>query len=269
MLLRLAICTALMLAGPIDRALAGAWTQPARGSYLKLSYAYSTAGRVLNGQSGIGYDSHALYFYGEVGVTNQLTLIASVPVLRRAVNQVDAIRGTTRGAFSGDIEPRVRYGILQRQWAIAIEAGGKIPAGYETIHDPPFGNGETDFDLGIAIGRSLFPLPAYFSLNFTHRWRGGDFIDEFRGAIEAGWWLRARWMLKGMADGVTAVRTTGSNSDLFGFPLDQEQLRVGGAVVVRLLDRMELDLTWLQTIGGENVLRSSELFLGVALKSGQ
>ncbi|MCB9090301.1 MAG: hypothetical protein H6628_18545 [Calditrichae bacterium] len=262
--LLLIFCLSTMIIGtPLY---AGAWAQQKGHYYTKLTYIYSDANRIFGNNSPALFEDNALYFYGEYGLTNRATLVLSTPFFKHSVNEANFLRGETSGYFSGDLELQAKYQFLARPVVASLLGGAKIPLGYEIADIPPLGNGETDFDAKLLLGLSLYPVPAYLTGDVGYRFRGGDFVDEIQYNFEAGYTVLNDFLLRFLINGITSTRSATGESNLFGFPLSQEKTRLGGGVILLLSPHIDLDVTYLSTTAGENIPKTTEVFVGIAIK---
>jgi len=101
--------------------------------------------------------------------------------------------------------------ILLKPLVSTLKIGAKAPTGFfnkdsETV---PVGDGQWDLEIQGQFGRSLWPLPFYFNLDFGYRFRFEPDIDttnlapgdEFTFRGEAGYNIRKNILLKAAIDG--------------------------------------------------------------------
>jgi hypothetical protein len=177
-----------------------------------------------------------LFLYAEYGVTEHLTIIANIPLLRsQAFETTETILGT------GDLRIDAKYGILQQTLPISFGLGLEAPLaranrfaenedGLGSINLPT-GDGEWNFWATVAVSASLHPLPAYINLSggFNKRtsYQGMNFQDQWVANSQVGYllfqklWLQASLGLAqslGEADGlVSFVRGDGTAFTQYGF----------------------------------------------------
>ena len=147
-----------------------------------------------------------LYLYAEYGLTEHLTIIANMPLLRsQGFETTETIRGT------GDLRIDAKYGILQQKLPISFGIGVEAPVaranrfaenedGLGNINLPT-GDGEWNFWATVAVSASLHPLPAYINLSggFNKRtsYDGIRFRDQWVANSQLGYllfqklWLQA------------------------------------------------------------------------------
>lgn len=247
-------------------ALAGAWAQPKGGYYTKLTFIYSDADGLHGSNFPALFNDYALYFYGEYGVLERATIVASLPAIKQSINEANSVRGATTGFLAGDFEFHLKYQFLERPLVASVVTGTKIPLVYDVKTFPPLGNGETDLDVRLSLGASLYPIPVYMTGDVGYRQRGGEFIDEIHFIFEAGYTIWERYLMRILTTGIRNVKESEGESNLLGFPLAQEQFRLGGGVIYKLSQQLEIDVTFLNTISGNNIPKANELFVGIAFK---
>ncbi len=114
----------------------------------RMPYSCVTGGR---------YASHGLHLQASAGITPNLTLDVTVPIVLSA-RFVDDI-GETKVSGIGDLRFGLRTGGERTGWAFAAEVlvgAPTAPAGLED-RDIPLGEGQWDVEIGGRIGRSLWP----------------------------------------------------------------------------------------------------------------
>jgi hypothetical protein len=260
------IFIAILLLLSLTNLYAGAWSQKKGHYYTKISYIYSTADGIFGSDIPSLFDNSSIYLYGEYGLLDRLTAIGSLPALKNSVTEANFLRGETTGFLVGDLEVKGRYQFLDAPVVASGVIGVKIPVGYDIYDIPPLGNGETDLDLKLALGASLYPIPAYATGDIGYRLRGGDFVNEFNFSFEVGYTLWNKYLIRFVSDGIEATREAQGESNLIGFPLAQEQIRIGGGLIFILSQNIEIDFLYLKTTSGHNIPKFEEIFFGVAFK---
>lgn len=245
----------------------GAWAQAKGHYYTKLTFIYSKADGLYGINFPAKFDDHALYFYGEYGIFDRTSFILSTPMFKHSVNEANSVRGKTTGYLAGDFESQIKYQFLNKPIVASALIGTKIPAVYDVVDFPPLGNGETDYDVKLLLGASLYPIPAYLTGDIGYRLRGGDFEDEIQFNFEAGYTFFEKYLVRGVTTGIKSTSMDAGQSELLNFPLSQEQIRVGGGIIYKLNQKIEFDATYLKTISGNNIPKANELFIGVAFKN--
>ena len=246
---------------------AGAWAQTKGHYYTKLTFIYSKADALYGIDYPVKFDDHAVYFYGEYGLFSRTSIILSAPTFKQSINEASGVRGKTTGFVAGDFELQAKYQFLDKPIVASGLIGTKIPVVYNVVDFPPLGNGETDYDVKLLLGFSLYPIPAYLTGDIGYRLRGGDFEDEIQYNFEAGYTFFNKYLVRGVTTGIKSMKMEAGLSDLLGFPLSQEQVRVGGGLIYKLNQRIEFDITYLKTISGNYIPKANEVFIGIAFKN--
>lgn len=275
----LAFAGAMILAVP-QQSTAGAWTQSEHGYYLKLSGLSFTTTEELDpdGESlprvGDGeLTDVSLSTYLEYGLTDRLTLVASIPY--KNVEDTRYVGGRQNGVAAvessngfGDLETRLRWLLRTDPVVLSVALGGKIPSGYEVTPSTriPLGTGEFDGDVRLLAGRSFYPLPLYTTGELGFRRRGGRFSDEILFSAEAGYTV-GDLMLKGNLSG---VRTLGDCGDAVaqggGLIGDQNTFKVSPGLIYSIRPQLQLSLDAISVAGGCNTATGTTFVAGVAYK---
>lgn len=294
---------AVLLLSTLPRAVAaGAWTQPAGDTFLKLSVSYLRTTEEFNHEGerlelleeDPGFENASLRdlnltLYGEYGLREGLTLVGSVPFKALRSERTGLVAGgllrraeARNVAGAGDLSLSLRTRLRQRPVALALQAGVDIPLGYQKRPDndgPPLGSGAIDAEVHLLAGLSLHPRPGYLTTGVGYRRRGGRLHDEIQLSVEGGWtWGRLH--LKILVQG---VRNTKKPPDIFGTtvvsPLpggggalpelvvgDQHILQVSPAVGWDLGGGRAVHAQLVRTVAGTNTLSGTALSLGIVLR---
>ena len=253
---------------------AGAWTQKAGGSYLKIATAYlnsssdidSNGDRVPKAGMGELRDVN-LSAYIEYGLTDRLTLVGSIPYKRlRDIRTFATGRALERRSGFGDMELRLRWRLVEKSTVVSLAAGGKLPMWY--ADDPqsrvPLNSRKVDADLRLLVGRSLYPFPVYVTGELGFRARTGGFGNEAIYGLEAGATL-GRFLLKGFVSGIQTLGECAPTGEV-GLVGDQSVLKLSPGVIYRLKDWLELSAELIHVAWGCNTTAGSTYLVGIALK---
>jgi hypothetical protein len=291
---------AAALAAP-SPARAQAWAQPTGRVYAKLAYGAATAsnqyafdGRVkpyADDVEGDSFFDRSLYLYSELGLTEDLTLVASLPYKRLTV--VDTVYKYESGAV-GDLGLGVRYGlgrwlrsVLPDGHTSAVNLRLDLPLGYTRNLIPSPGRGNLnltatlDYGLGFWGGKAYAQaafgtriMTGFYGLSFAADCPLGTlgcFADEpadpgdqllFRGELGVMPWS---WLLI-QALGEVALSIKAPE---VGFsvaepnPTRQSYAKLGAGLSVQPLAHLGGSLQAFVTPWGLNAPRSLDLFLGL------
>ncbi len=283
---------AILLAAAPGRLDAGAWTQPQCGFYSKLAGLSFSSRAVLN-TDGERQDravdpreelsDRGLSAYLEYGLLDRLTLVASLPYKRlvfrnpREARYFEALDSTivrqhpdqSRSGLA-DLELRLRWRLLLDPAVVSLAAGGKFPLGYEVPTEipesyVPLGTGETDAEVRLLVGKSLYPLPAYVTGTLGYRRRGGDFGDELFHGLEAGYSYN-RLLVKGVVEGIQTLGDCGAMGEGGGLIGDQNSLKLSPGLIWSFNDRLEISADLFHIASGCNTAAGTTYALGLAFK---
>ena len=255
----------------------GAWTQSERGYYPKLSgLSFKTTeeldpdgesmSRVGDGElTDIGLSA-----YLEYGLTDRLTLVASMPF--KEVEETRFIGGREQGVGAkqsssgfGDLESRLRWLLRSDPVVLSVALGGKIPLGCDvtTSTRVPLGTGEFDGDVRMLAGRSFYPLPLYTTGELGYRKRGGRFSDEILYSAEAGYTVD-KLMLKANVSVVHTLGDCGDASQGGGLIGDQNTLKLSPGLIYSVRPRMQLSFDAISVANGYNTAKGTTFVIGAA-----
>jgi hypothetical protein len=277
---------------------AQAWVQPKDGYYFKVS------GSVLHTNDEFNFEGDrqpifaedlsrrdtsfrdvSITGYLEYGLSNNLTLVATVPFkiltskdTRTLAGQPIRRTSATNGGLS-DLFVSLRAPIVQGPLAMSLQGGIKLPLGYEKEPDndgPPLGTGEIDAQIDLHAGHSLYPIPAYVSAGVGYRLRGGELHDEVSYSVEGGY-TAGPVFLKLRFDGLQNVTDP---PDLAGLivmtPLpggggvtptvvvgDQDVFKISPTVSYLFTESFSLTAEAFHTIAGKNTVAGTSFAVGV------
>ena len=284
--------TALLLAAVPAQLHAGAWTQPQGGFYSKLaglsfsSRAYldldgERRDRAQDPQEELSDRGYSAYL--EYGLLDRLTLVASLPYKSleftnpteaRYFEALDStiVRQHPDQSSSGlaDLELRLRWRLLADPAVVSLAAGGKIPLGYDVPTEipesyVPLGTGETDAEVRLLVGTSLYPVPGYVTGTLGYRLRGGDYGNELFHGLEAGYSFD-RLLVKGVIEGIQTLGDCGATGATGGLVGDQNNLKFSPGLIWSFNDRVEISADLFHIVSGCNTAAGTTYALGLALK---
>ena len=281
--------------------MAGAWTQKKKKYYLKFSSYYFFTTREFNhegdqltffaerpGFENASFRDLSFVTYLEYGLTDGVTLIGELPFRIRTsqwetfiIEDVLASRESPTTVGLSDLRLLSRVSLLNKPLVLSVEGGVKLPLGYETRPDndgPPLGTGEVDLEGRLLLGKSLHPVPAYFTGGLGYRFRGGPLNDEILYEVEAGYTHR-QWLFKLNLNG---VQNTSDVPDLVGMevvtPLpggggvvpsvivgDQNFLKISPAIIYSLNSRFSLQGEVIHILRGANTASGTQVSLSLIL----
>ena len=241
---------------------AGAWTLEKGKVYNKLAVNYFEADETFGtGQDGFEeFTDFTLNYYVEAGITDRLTFISQVP-LRRSTNEVVGDRTDNTGI--GDIDLGLRYNFVNSGWVFSGQALYKAPFLYDEDDDLPLGNGQSDFEFRLLLGRSLYPY-GYFGVEAAYRFRAEDPSDEIRYLVEYGFDLTSKAYLRAKLDIIDAVDDTdvivsdGSPQFPNAFDLTRYEASAG----YKFNDQSSFEVTYTGSISGDNILDGDAIQIG-------
>lgn len=267
---------------------AGAWAQPDKGAYLKLSYGFSAGSDQYKDRGDVfpllsedidgSYQGMGLYAYAEFGLLPRLTIFGAT-AFQQLVLESDFQKATTSGF--GDLMLGARYQFFDEPAVFSFSMAAKIPTGYSPdldIMTPTLGNGVYEVDMRLLVGKSFYPFPMYVSGEGGYRYRGQrttslgtevDFEDELPYMLEIGYSVIDWILVRGVINGVYGLGNPQS-LDIFSLtPTAQSYTKIGPSVIATLGERYQVNIDYMYTVAGINTVKSHDLSLGFAVTLGQ
>ena len=208
------------------------------------------------------YGDYAVYGYLEYGLTDELTLIASMYGKRQVVENLTE-SFTTSGL--SDLSLQLRYTFSQlHPLVISPQVGIIVPTYYDADDSPPLGSGSVDVLAGATFGLSLYPLPAYMGMGGGIKLRGGVPQDEYVGYLEGGISPTSYVLLRGRVELTESTTNTGLSFSTLNQVQEQGYINAGPGVSMLFSPNWQLhaDARW--TIDGRTTARISNLIVGLA-----
>ena len=178
--------------------LAGGWNQKKGHGFFKYELRYLSAKKFYTSTgetipiTTVTSFSNALY--GEYGLSDDITLIATIPFQSILLNRTKSSLGTSitdggKNTGLGDISVGIRYGLSQK--------GQTVYAAFTQI-DLPTGDGshalglytgddETNVRVGLELGHSSGDM--YLTASGGYNFRSKDFFNEALFTLELGHWF--------------------------------------------------------------------------------
>ncbi len=280
-----------------------AWVQPKGHAYVKLSRSDVTASEqyrfdgeripYADNVEGEAFFDESFYLYSEIGLTDNLTLVAILPYKSIRVRDA-AFDYETEGLGSVMIGLRTGIknlvGLTADQHTLAANFMVTLPTGYTRNFTPSVGPGQVDVQTTINYGVSLWPFPGYAQAGLGYRYRsalygfstttpcedGRDvncfedvetkYDDELLFSAEAGVNL-GRWALvQVIGFGVLSNKPPDAETSFSirnPIPTRQRYVKVGGGLTVYPLRKLGLGVQVFFTPSGRNTIRSTDIFWGL------
>lgn len=175
----------------------GGWTKEKGDLFAKVDLSifsgnkyYTPSGTELNTAK---FNQTSINFYGEYGWRERLTLIASMPLLRKnSFETSESVYGV------GDLRLELKYRLL-KNFPLAISIGPELPIGRSNAFaanktntqdkiNLPTGDGEFNIWTTLAASGSIgkFYSSVYTSYNYRTKYKGLDFRDLYQFGFEVG-----------------------------------------------------------------------------------
>ena len=256
---------------------AGAWTQEKGHFYAKLmgsrfeaeEFFDDTGTKVPIGNYDDLFEDLSTSFYMEYGLLDRLTVIFSLPAKQLTAENRFLVR-ETEGI--GDVNLGAKYLLKGGGLVLSLMGNAKIPTGYEKSSEslltaPPLGAGQVDVETKFLAGTSFYPIPAYVSGDIGFRARTEEFGNELTYALELGYMIVDRALLKGSVAGVKSLASDKDREefDVLGI-VDQDFFKLGPGIIFKITDNLEFDVLYDRTVSGKNTGAGTTYGVGLAYK---
>ena len=252
-------------------AAAGPWTLEQGKTYNKPAVNYFT-GDSRFGEEEEGFEDFEdinFTFYNETGITDDLSLILSVPIkeISRRDRNAAGVAATNSTSGVGDIDIGLRYNVSKGPLVVAVQGLFKAPYAYNENNVLPLGNGQEDFEGRLQLGRSLGKA-GYVVAEAGYRFRVGAPSDEFRYLLEYGVDASESVYLRTKLDGILSINNetpqvsaNGNPTLPLAFDLAKLELTVG----YKINKTLAIEFTGTPTIYGSNALKGTNYQLALVL----
>jgi len=302
----LRVLVILLVVGPCAAGIsrAQAWPQPRGHLYVKFSYGTSAAADQFDAAgekksydrnvSGNAFLDHSFYLYAEYGLFSRLTVIGQAPLKRLKVRTEN---GSLDTPGFGNVSLGLRYGLMS---PTRVQKSGRsvaalffveVPTGYTRNRTPALGGGQTNLQIGLSVGQSLYPFPGYIQSNLSYRVRTAsyglstdtncpirtkkaciqdqkpDYGDEWVFLAEAGFTIGDRVLIQGILHGIWSneqpVETFDPRNPI---PTRQRLLKTGVGMTFYPGYGLGVGIQGFSTPTGRNTIVSNDWFFSVEYK---
>ena len=262
---------------PAEAAEAGAWLQPYKTAYLRITSGVlvsderfdENGDRVPWDTSGGGlrdaeYHDMNVTAYGEVGVARGWNAIFFTEWKHLEAQQPSAVF-TTYGL--GDVALGVKRSLYSSWTTVAsVVAGISFPTGYDVNEYPALGAGATEGIVQAQLGRSWGG--PWTNLETEFRVRNQGYAEQLRGALGGGWTMFRRVGVRGEARGALSLGVPDSTATSSGFFNPETQnpsyLDLAGTLSVAVGHGVAIEGEVRSTVMGENALAGTRWTLALA-----
>jgi hypothetical protein len=300
-----------------------AWTQPKGRIYNQLYYSYhestnkfttierDESGYFVSANGDVDkvetdrFTANTITYHGEFGITDSLTVFASIPWIDTKYDVVIKYSGEDGPSGIGDIDLGLRYNLnnnfLNSDILMSVQGSVKIPEAYNYGHpltEVSIGDGQYDAAVDVLLGKEW--NKGYFILNagYTFRFENDEYgslnfkpSDQIRVITGGAYFITPKLHLKGTIDWTKSVRNATVSNDLIkeslGFGgtfwegdsvlikdtlgLEQDVLNLGIALAYNFTQQLEAilryntDIEGFDNFGTRNAAQVSTYGLGLVL----
>ena len=266
---------------------AGAWTLPAGTTWAKVTYFQQRAdewytanaefsGRLFDAGTrrpyrfGGEYESKAIFIEGFVGITDRLDFGMQIPYFDQKFSDDTRLEPGADAGFS-DLRLMAKLRLTEKPAIVTLKTAVKMPTGEFRNEDGliPVGEGQSDYDFIIQVGRSFWPLPIYANADIGYRIRtinediDRDPGDEWLFNAEVGYSVSERLLFALKLDALRGGRGTE-----FGFIRSSSLIKrityISPTVSYRIAGEAALEVSVRSTINGRNFPAGQQLTAGLS-----
>ena len=276
---RFVLAAAFLSMAMPERGEAGAWTQKRYYYYVRVTanafeseqFFDKDSQRMPYGDGGRFRDV-SLYAYWEYGISPLVTFVGSIPY-KTLEYRSPTLERQTNGA--GDLYFGIRYLLSDRGAVSSLQGALRVNTGYETdlsILDqaPPLGDGQTDFELNLLIGNSIFNYVVYYNLEAGYRVRSGAPVDEVPFTLEAGVNLGKLALIIGKLIGVRAIAEAQSTAPGVGSQISlspvEDYLKVNFEFIWNASPSVEVAAIAERVLDGRNTAAGATFGVALSLR---
>lgn len=275
-----------------EQVLAGAWTQAKGKFYSRLAYEQYSADEYFNENGDtlsyspadskmrdFEYDEDLTSLYLEYGLTDKLTLVASLNYKeaewRYKAGSGVAVDKVAKTSGPGDQELGIKYQLLATEnGVLSIQGMYKTPEGYDEDDTGALeiqrGDAQEDYDVRLLYGQSLYPMiPGYFNVEAGYRLRSQEPADEFKYVLEVGVDFTSRLYGRVKLDGSAAlgnsddaVSSAAVHADPSGNEVNIGKLDM--ALGFKITDHFGLEAVYRPELYGENTTKGYSMGLALS-----
>jgi hypothetical protein len=274
-----------VLAGPWQLDPGEYFSEFRAGFFSADTYHRQNGTRALLGGGGL-HEEYSLISYNELGWKKHTSFIFAVPT-RNVVRRTQTLPDPPSATGFADGLLGFRYNLSNASRAISVELDWRPPLGYKRNHylshadsvlagdrngdgdsldfnvvrevgQPTLGEGVQDLSLVVHVGSTFPGWKAFAQASGGYRYRFEDFADQIVASADIGMWLTHTVMLSANYVGEIAMGE-GDNPTL-----DPDRHLVGGRVVYRVDERLDVFAGSLHTAKANNALHTDEIYVGVS-----
>lgn len=229
---------------------AGAWTQKKSSGYFQLGSQFLSAKKAYDAEGNKfpipDFTDITINFYGEYGLTNDLSLIANIPFYRSLKFDGFPPAGEVSKSGISDSHLGVKIKLTEfSQNVLSASAIVGIPLGVRNDSTGLWtGSEEWNQRVMVNFGRSFYPLDLYLSSSLGYNNRTNGFSDEIRYSLEGGYFvIKNKLLLILRLAGVASLKngSLGNVSGVAGlYANDQNFLAYGPEVHYSITNKIGL-----------------------------
>ena len=242
-----------------------------------------TSSPIIPGLDDHPYAERSIVAFAQYGLSEKLTLFASVPMRRIFVHDSSYQHISTGLA---DVTVGATYKLFDNFVVTSVTGMVNVPTPYPRDYAPPLGAGQVDIAVAANASRKFDPVPADAQVSLGFRMRTGlytssvssnpmlnaDFTDNASYANELFWSLEGGWTffdqlrVHASLRGLASMRSDGSTWTINRIPTTQSWNKLGGGVSFKLMTHYQVFADMYSTISGGNTAGTIDILLGAGVE---
>ncbi len=181
-----------------ETCLAGSWPRKPGSAFMQLGFSTIGYNKIYDDRAEktpvfADVRDNVVQAFGEIGVTDRLTLTALIPFKFLSVSPMQSafapVTSKRTNSGLGDIDMTARYSLfLDNGYAASFGLRFGLPSGDSKNADGLIlGDGEFNVAPVLLFGKSFYPLPAYIAADVAYNVRGSGFSNELLYNVELGY----------------------------------------------------------------------------------
>jgi len=252
-----------------ETCVAGPWPRKQGSAFIQLGFSTIGYNKIYDDRGDkapvfADVRDNVLQAFGEVGVSDLLTLTASIPFKFLSVSPLQSALAPLTSKLTnsglGDIDLMARYNFLTGDgYAVSCGLRFGIPSGdSKKANGLILGDGEFNVAPILLLGRSFYPQPAYITADVAFNFRGNGFSNELLYNVEFGYGLfESRLyviLLLSGKESTSSVPSRFAAAALYGLSTNNQEYT---AIVPKLLykasDHLGISVSFATATHGRNI----------------
>lgn len=229
------------------------------------------------------YAERSIVAFAQYGLSDKLTLFATVPMRRIFVHDSSYQHISTGLA---DVGIGATYKLFEDGTVASVTGMVNVPTPYPRDYAPPLGAGQLDIAVAANASRKFDPVPADAEVSFGFRMRTGlytssvssnpmlnadftnnaNYANELFWSLEGGWTFFDQLRVHASLRGLASMRSDGSTWTINRVPTTQSWNKLGGGVSLKVMTHYHLFADMYSTVSGTNTSSTIDILMGAGVE---